>query len=101
MNRLLSWLVPLACVLALVSCSDHKVASYRMDYTVALDTAGHYLLVDLDLSMAPGSGPVTLNMPRWTPGYYEMLDFPKHLCDFSAADAAGEPVGWEKSGMNR
>ena len=70
-----------------------------MDYTVALDTAGHYLLVDLDLSGI--SGRVTLNMPRWTPGYYEMLDFPKHLCDFAASDAAGSAVAWEKSGMNR
>ena len=70
-----------------------------VDYTVALDTAGHYLLVDLDLSGI--SGRVTLNMPRWTPGYYEMLDFPKHLCDFAAADVAGNAVGWEKCGMNR
>ena len=92
-------LTALLCALALISCGGNKEASYRMDYTVALDTAGHYLLVDLDLSGI--SGRVTLNMPRWTPGYYEMLDFPKHLCDFAASDAAGSAVAWEKSGMNR
>ena len=92
-------LTALLCALALISCGGNKEASYRMDYSVALDTAGHYLLVDLDLSGI--SGRVTLNMPRWTPGYYEMLDFPKHLCDFAASDAAGSAVAWEKSGMNR
>ncbi len=94
-------LISLLCAAALASCGGKKDNSYRMDYTVAMDTVGHYLLVDLDLSMASGSGTVTLNMPRWTPGYYEMLDYPKHLCDFSAADPAGKAVAWEKSGMNR
>ena len=94
-------LVSLACALALVACGEKKEASYRMDYVVGLDTAGHYVLVDLDMEVAPGTGSVTLNMPRWTPGYYEMLDFPKHLCDFDAADAAGNALDWEKEGMNR
>ena len=94
-------LLSAVCAIALVSCGPKKDASYRMDYTVALDTAGHYLLVDLEMDMAPGIGSVTLNMPRWAPGYYEMMDYPKHLCDFAASDAAGQDVGWEKSGMNR
>ena len=94
-------LVSLAFALVLFSCGGKKDASYRMDYAVAVDTASHYLLVDLDLQMASGTGEVMLNMPRWTPGYYEMLDFPKHLCDFAASDVAGNAVGWEKCGMNR
>ena len=94
-------IVSLACVLALFSCGGKKDASYRMDYTVAVDTAGRYLLVDLEMEMAPGTAGVTLNMPRWTPGYYEMMDFPKHLCDFAASDTAGDVVAWEKDGMNR
>ena len=84
-NHLLS----LACVLVLFSCTGKRDVSYRMDYTVSLDTADHYLLVNLDLERASGGGSVMLNLPRWTPGYYEMLDFPKHLCDFDAADVAG------------
>ena len=52
-------LTALLCALALISCGGNKEASYRMDYTVALDTAGHYLLVDLDLSGI--SGRVTLD----------------------------------------
>jgi hypothetical protein len=33
-------LTALLCALALISCGGNKEASYRMDYTVALDTAG-------------------------------------------------------------
>ncbi len=92
-------LASLVCALALVSCGGKKGASYTMDYTVSLDTAGHYLLVNLEMNASPGS--VMLNMPRWTPGYYEMLDYPKHLCDFAASDSEGSAVPWEKVGMNR
>lgn len=101
MRRLLSSIVPFICSLVLLSCSGGKEHPYTMDYTVAVDTSDHYLLVNLDMAMQPGIGPVTLNMPRWTPGYYEMLDFPKHLCDFSASDAAGTAIAWEKTGINR
>ena len=93
-------LVLIACA-AFVSCGVKKTTDYSMSYSVALDTAGHYLLVNLDMEMAPGKSSVTLNMPRWAPGYYEMLDFPKHLCDFQACDADGNGLAWEKSGMNR
>ena len=93
-------LVLIACA-AFVSSGVKKTTDYSMSYSVALDTAGHYLLVNLDMEMAPGKSSVTLNMPRWAPGYYEMLDFPKHLCDFQACDADGNGLAWEKSGMNR
>ena len=94
-------LILTVCAFTLASCGGKKASGYRMDYTVSLDTAGHYLLVDLDMQTAPGTDCVTLNMPRWAPGYYEMLDFPKHLCDFRSSDAAGNAIGWEKDGMNR
>ena len=101
MRKLLSLFAALAVSLVVLSGCGGREHPYTMDYTVAVDTVGHYLLVDLDLSTTPGSGSVTLNMPRWTPGYYEMLDFPKHLCDFAATDAAGSALEWEKEGMNR
>ena len=76
---------------------------YDMNYTVGLDTVNHYLNVRLDYT-AHGESDVrelVLNMPVWTPGYYEILNFPKHLCDFGAKDAQGQPVAWRKEGMNR
>ena len=59
---------------------------YDMRYTVAFDTLGHYLNVQLDYQQNSQVNELVLNMPRWTPGYYEMLKFPKHLCDFVAED---------------
>ena len=75
---------------------------YELNYTIGLDTVGHYLNVRLDYAATTADTPeLVLNMPVWTPGYYEILNFPKHLCDFSASDVQGQPLTWRKEGMNR
>ena len=78
-------------------------SGYNMDYTVGFDTNGHYLLVNLDIALGRSfnKNEVILNMPRWTPGYYEILDFSKHVCDFAATDDEGNCIAWKKDGMNR
>ena len=76
--------------------------TYEMHYTVTPDTANHYLNVRLDYERKEaGNAELVLNMPRWAPGYYQILDFAKHLCDFSATDGAGRGLTWRKDGMNR
>lgn len=77
--------------------------NYEMRYTVGLDTVGHYLNVRLDYTAQEenASDELVLNMPVLTPGYYEILNFPKHLCDFNAKDAQGQALTWRKDGMNR
>ena len=94
------FLVALLCVGCTVR--QPKSPQYEMSYSVGVDPQGSYLLVDMDLNVStpPKGGVVTLNLPRWTPGYYEMMDYAKHLCDFAAVDAAGEPVAWSKEGLN-
>ena len=101
------------CLLALMlfACTHRQqCADYSMDYTVVMDTAGHYLNVQLiykaeanplEEKTGAGAGEVVLVMPRWAPGYYEMLDFAKHLTDFEARDTKGDPLTWHKEGMNR
>ena len=76
---------------------------YDLFYTVGLDTAAHYLNVELTYTQKGGTNTdeLVLNMPVWTPGYYEILNFPKHLCDFAAKDAKGNRLTWRKEGMNR
>ena len=75
---------------------------YTLHYTVGLDTVAHYLHVRLDYQAEETAGQeLVLNMPVWTPGYYEILNFPKHLCDFAATDTEGRPLKWQKEGMNR
>lgn len=35
---------------------------------------------------------VSLKMPRWTPGYYQIMDFPERVKNFSAFTDSGKPV---------
>ena len=89
---------------AAVATRNHSPAEYQLLYTVSLDTAGHYLNVHLTYtsdSTLTHPTDVVLVLPRWAPGYYEMLDFAKHLTDFSAQDTQGQQLQWHKEGMNR
>lgn len=71
-----------------------------MQYTVSLDTVGKYIDVELHYTAAPSASEVLLKMPVWAPGYYMIQNFPKHLCDFAAADSEGNPIKWTKEGKN-
>lgn len=97
--------------LLFTTLSGFAQEQYDMHYTVELDTTSHYLLVTLSYQQrlqggnhasGMGSGSVLiLNMPRWAPGYYQILDFAKHLCDFAVSDSEGHLVAWHKDGLNR
>ncbi|MDO4993512.1 MAG: hypothetical protein Q4E32_00755 [Bacteroidales bacterium] len=78
-------------------------SQYEMYYHVTFDTDGRYIDVRLDFESEPnGAGQeVVLNMPVWAPGYYEILDFPKHLCDFAVTGTNNQPLPWRKEGKNR
>ena len=47
-----------------------------------------------------GGPSVELKMPAWSPGYYVILDYAKNVGFFSARDASGQPLAWEKSAKN-
>lgn len=76
---------------------------YEMSYIVRFNTTEHYLNIGLSLETEPTAEDqeMVLNMPVWAPGYYEILNFPKHLCDFSVKDVEGHPMSWRKEGKNR
>ena len=71
---------------------------YTMHYSVSMDTLGHYLNVKLTYTGADKR--LNLKMPVWAPGYYEILDYPKYLCDFDASDADGNRLQWHKESKN-
>ena len=102
------WMLVILCicgVLALQGCTKRNNCAgsdYSMDYTVSMDTVGHYLKVQLTYTAeADAQNELVLVMPRWAPGYYEILDFAKHLTDFEAHDSKGNVLTWKKEGMNR
>lgn len=75
---------------------------YRMNYLVKADQQNQYLYVTLDVAFdCAVNDTVTLEMPVWAPGYYMIMDYPKNLSDFKAADASGKPYGWTKTSKNR
>lgn len=71
----------------------------RYNYVVELDTAKHYLNVELTYN-PKDTKELTLKMPVWAPGYYLIMDFPKHLTDFAVQTIDGKEIGWKKEGKN-
>ena len=84
--------------LLLMAATTQMSGKVKLTYDVTPDTVNHYLNVELTCENA--SQPFLLKMPVWAPGYYLIVDFPKYLTDFSAQDAAGKTVNWNKEGKN-
>jgi len=91
----------LVALFVLFVCQAVAQRDYDISYTVAPDTANHYLNVELDYRPnGNDTASTVLSMPVWAPGYYVVVDFPKYLCDFRTSDAQGNSVAWEKIGKN-
>ena len=70
-----------------------------ISFTVAMQKP-HTHLFDVDVAIkrtANGPQEELLVMPVWTPGSYLVREFARHVQDFAAADAAGQPLKWEKT----
>jgi predicted metalloprotease with PDZ domain len=73
-----------------------------ISFTVAMSKP-HTHLFDIDVAIkrtANGPQEELLVMPVWTPGSYLVREFERHVQDFAAADAAGQPLKWEKTNKN-
>ncbi len=73
-------------------------------FTVAMPRP-HTHLFDVDVSIKRGptaTAPAEelLVLPVWTPGSYLIREFERHVQDFEAKDAAGQPLKWEKINKN-
>jgi predicted metalloprotease with PDZ domain len=74
----------------------------EISFTVAMSRP-HTHLFDVDVAIkraANGPQEEVLVMPVWTPGSYMIREFERHVQDFVAADAAGQPLKWEKTNKN-
>ena len=77
--------------------------NFSQTFTVGIDTVGKYINVEMVCTPSDGGiidEDLTLKLPVWSPGYYLIVDFPKHLTDFAATDGAGKHLPWEKRGKN-
>jgi predicted metalloprotease with PDZ domain len=74
-----------------------------ISFTVAMPRPHTHLLeVDIGIKRS-ASGPQEefLVMPVWTPGSYMIREFARHVQDFAATDAAGQPLKWEKTNKDK
>lgn len=99
-----------AVVLLLITCASLTQAqaagtpNQPMDilFTVGMSRPHTHLLeVDIQVKRSV-AGPTEelLKMPVWTPGSYLVREFERHVQDFTAADAAGQALKWEKLDKN-
>lgn len=59
----------------------------------------HILDVEVRITQGaaePAAKEQVLVMPVWTPGSYLIREFERHVQDFAASDASGQPLKWEK-----
>ena len=75
-----------------------SVSAQQLHYTVSIDPAGNYLNVELTATELEGAQTM-LKLPVWAPGYYIIMDYPKHVVDFAASNGS-RPLKWEKTGKS-
>lgn len=69
-------------------------------YTVKMENPEwHFFQVELVCSGIIKDA-IDFKMPVWTPGYYQRMDYAKNVKNFSATDAAGRDLKWEKTTDN-
>lgn len=80
--------------------TSERVSVPEITFTVEMSKPHTHLLeVEVRVKRAPTAqspSSEVLVMPVWTPGSYLIREFERHVQDFAAKDAAGQPLQWEK-----
>ncbi len=88
------------CILILLIANTPSFAQVKMNYSVSfINPESHYLEVSLDCDGLTNSQ-TSFILPVWTPGYYLILDNPKHIVDFEVFDGKGKKLNWKKKSKN-
>ena len=78
-----------------------QTAAPEIRYVVSMSKPWtHMLEVEMRLKWDRAAGNFELKMPVWTPGSYLIREYARHVQDFSARDAAGKTLQWEKINKN-
>lgn len=43
---------------------------------------------------------ILFKLPQWTPGYYQLMDYARHITQFTAKDSEGDTLAWSKPAGN-
>ncbi|MEW2922793.1 hypothetical protein AB1A65_15070 [Muricauda sp. ANG21] len=86
-------------LLVMLTCSI-GFGQTKMDYRVQfVEPEKHYAEVQLECS-GLSEGQTNFVLPVWSPGYYQILDSPKHIIDFDVKNSKGETLEWRKKSKN-
>ena len=86
--------------LMLALTATHGFGQMKMAYQVRfVEPEKHYAEIQLTCNGLP-DGQTNFVLPVWSPGYYQILDSPKHIIDFKATNAEGESLVWHKKSKN-
>jgi len=93
-----------ACIIAILflSLCPHTVTAQEspMHYTVTMkNPAAHIFHVELVYkNLKPGV--ITLKIPAWSPGYYQLLHYARNVQNFQPRTTGGDSLAWNKKNDN-
>ncbi len=95
----LTLLITVAAFSAVAQDKQHDPVP-NIAFTVAMPKPHTHMLdveVRIKYDADPAAKEQVLIMPVWTPGSYLIREFERHVQDFTASDASGRPLVWEKT----
>jgi len=85
---------------SLFSASPAPKTYPRLFFLVSMEKPHtHYFQVTFEIEGLKAEN-INLKLPNWTPGYYRVMDYARHLINFKAEDEAGNLLSWEKTAKN-
>ncbi len=70
-------------------------AQSPLEYSLTLQNPTAHLL-QVDLTVQASGKSMDFSLPAWAPGSYAIANYAKYVQEFSARDASGKPLAWEK-----
>lgn len=81
--------------------NEQTAATPDIDYTVSMAKPWtHLLQVQMNVNWSQMPEKLEVKMPVWTPGSYLIREYARHVQDFTATNAGGKPLAWEKINKN-
>jgi len=101
--RLFGAITLLFCINAVLSAQQVQLPAPEITFTVSMPQPHTHLfsvMVRVQRPTGPTPTAETLVMPVWTPGSYLIREFQRHVQDFAATGAGGNPLPWTKKDKN-
>ncbi|MCI0691901.1 PDZ domain-containing protein [candidate division KSB1 bacterium] len=70
-------------------------AQSPLEYSLTLKNPAAHLL-QVDLTVQANGKSMDFSLPAWAPGSYAIANYAKYVQEFSARDASGKKLAWEK-----